>query len=195
MIFLTAACLILYAYLYLTKIDTPEEYVDYLRFINCYSTDIEYRVFNDKGKFQERATLLYAKDRGYKLTLGEDRVYIYNNDEITVKDLINGRSYILKSTFDEFYKWAFLKNYVELIYTNEEVKIYSENKEGKNYLFIELYIPEGNKNIEKGILIIDTETKAPEKLSIYDFKGNLKAEITYANFKFEKDLDKALFDY
>ena len=43
--------------------------------------------------------------------------------------------------------------------------------------------------------MIEMKSRAPEKLSIYDYKGDLKAEIIYSNFHFEKDLDEALFNY
>lgn len=180
---------------YKRRIDTPQEYVDYLRFIQCYSTEVNYFVTNDKGQFQEKAKIFYDAKKGYRLELGNERVHIYKDDEILVKDMNNDKTYKLKRDFDEFYKWAFLRDFIELIYTNEEVKIYSKNKEGKNCLFIELYIPGGNKNIDKGILQVNTETKAPEKISILDFKGNLKAEIIYSNFKFEKEMDADLFKF
>ncbi len=175
--------------------EASQEFLDYLRFLDCYSTDLEYRIYNNKGVFSEKASLLYHKDKGYRLTLENNRIYTYKGNKILVNDLDNGKSYELKSTFDEFYKWAFLKSFIELIYTNEEVEKYSINKEGKKYLFIELYIPQGNENLDKGILMISPESRAPEKLSIYDYKGELKAEIIYNNFHFEKDLDEAIFNY
>jgi len=186
---------IIISIIYKRRIDTPQEYVDYLRFIQRYSTDVNYFVTNDKGQFEEKAKLFYDVKNGYRLELGQDRVHFYKGDEIFIKDIKNDKRYKLKRDFDEFYKWAFLRDFIELIYTNEDVKIYSKNKEGKNYLFIELYIPGGNKNIDKGILQVNTETKAPEKISILDFKGNLKAEIIYSNFKFEKELDADLFKF
>ncbi|WP_052447444.1 germination lipoprotein GerS-related protein [Clostridium polynesiense] len=189
------ALTVLFALLLKRRVDTPQEYVDYLRTITCYSSDVNYFVINDKGQFEEKARLYYDAEKGYRLELGEDRVYFYIKDTIIVKDLKSNRSYTLKEDFDVFYKWAFLRDFVELIYTNEEVKIYSENKEGKNYLFIELYIPGGNKNIDKGILQVNTDTKAPEKLCILDFKGNIKAEIVYSNFIIEKELNAALFEH
>ena len=172
-----------------------QEFLDYLRFIDCYSTDLEYRIYNNKGVFSEKATLLYHKAKGYRLSLDSNRIYTYKENKILVQDLENGKSYELKSTFDEFYKWAFLKSFIELMYTNEEMEKYSMEKEGKIYLFVELYIPQGNENLDKGILMINTESRAPEKLSIYDYKGELKAEIIYSNFQFQKDLDEALFNY
>ncbi len=184
-----------YLYNRTNKEEASQEFLDYLRFIDCYSTDLEYRIYNKKGVFSEKASLLYHKSKGYRLTLENNRIYTYKGNKILVNDLDNGRSYELKSTFDEFYKWAFLKNFIELMYTNEYMEKYSINKEGKNYLFVELYIPQGNKNLDKGILMISTGSRAPEKLSIYDYKGELKAEIIYSNFQFEKDLDEALFNY
>ena len=192
---LAIGSLILYLYNRTDKNEASQEFLDYLRFIDCYSTDLDYRIYNNKGVFSEKASLLYHKSKGYRLTLENNRIYTYKDNKIFVHDLDNGKSYELKSTFDEFYKWAFLKPFIELMYTNEYMEKYSINKEGKNYLFVELYIPQGNENLDKGILMLNTVTRAPEKLSIYDYKGELKAEIIYSNFQFEKDLDEALFNY
>lgn len=175
--------------------EVSQEFLDYLRFIDCYSTDLEYRIYNNKGVFSEQASLLYHKAKGYRLTLENNRIYTYKGNKILVHDMDNGKEYELKSTFDEFYKWAFVKNFIELMYTNEEMEKYSIKIEGKNYLFVELYIPQGNENLDKGILMINIQTRAPEKLSIYDYKGELKAEIIYSNFLFEKDLDETLFNF
>ena len=169
--------------------------MDHLRFIERYSTEVDYLVINPKGQYREKAMLFYSSKAGHRLELGEERVLLYKKEGITVQDLKNNKSYELKSDYDEFYRWAFIREFITLIYTNEEVKIYSQEKEGKNYLFIELYIPGGNKHIHKGILQVNKETKAPELLTIYDSDGELRAEITYLNFKFEKELDEKLFNY
>ena len=192
---LAIGSLVLYLYNRTGKEEVSQEFLDYLRFIDCYSTDLEYRIYNNKGIFSEKASLLYHKEKGYRLALENRRVHTYKGNKIIVDDLDNGKSYELKSTFDEFYKWAFLKNFIELMYTNEYLEKYSIEKEGKNYLIVELYIPQGNENLDKGILMIEMKSRAPEKLSIYDYKGDLKAEIIYSNFHFEKDLDEALFNY
>ncbi len=68
----------------------------YLKNLTSYSTEAEIKVKNSKENHTYKIDQYYSKGNGSRLEIGTDRVYIYIDDNIYVRDLINSSCYITK---------------------------------------------------------------------------------------------------
>lgn len=171
----------------------PEEIIDFMKTIKTYEADTRYIIINDRDKIQQNCKQYFDRDEGYRIDIEDKRVQIYKEDKIYVKDLKNSAEYSLEKEFDELYRLTFIGEYINLLYSNEEIKYFCKNIEGKNTMAVELIIPGGNRNINKATMYIDTENSLPYKLIIYDARGNERVQVTYENLQVNGELDKNLF--
>jgi outer membrane lipoprotein-sorting protein len=110
-------------------------------------------------------------------------VFIYKTDDnIYISDKNNGTKYVQSKDFDEVLKLCFIGEYIGLLYTNEEIKYEMKKVKDIEYSIINLFIPGNNKNINNALLYVNSKSMIPERLVIYDIKGNEKINITYTNF-------------
>lgn len=175
------------------KPKTAEENFDLLKTIKSYSTDAIFSYKNSRGETTEKCKQYYDSTKGYRLEIGEDRIQIYKDKKIFVQDLKNNAKYTLEKDFDELYKYTFIGEYINLMYTSEDIKYFCKKIEGKNYAVVELFIPGNNKNIAKAALFINQDNNLPDKLIVYDDRGNERLQVIYEGFKVEDELDKNLF--
>lgn len=171
----------------------PNEVTDFLKDLDSYSTDFIMEVKNDKQTIAYEGKQFYNKDLGYRLELGEDRVFIYKSDKIYVNDIKNNVKYTTDKDFDSTYKLSFINEYIMLLYTNEDIKYDFKDIEGKKYQLINLTIPGGNKEISKAVMYVDTKSYLPEWVIIYDEKDQERVKITYKNFQVSPDMKPDLF--
>ncbi len=156
--------------------------VSFLKNMKSYTSEMNMDIKNDKQTISYKAKQSYLRGGGYKLELNKDRVFIYKDDKIYISDKNNGTKYVQSKDFDEVFKLCFIGEYIGLLYTNEEIKYSIEKINGIEYSVIDLFIPGSNKNINNAVLYVNSKSMLPEKLIIYDIKGNEKINVTYTNF-------------
>lgn len=171
----------------------PNEVMDFLKTLNSYSTSYTMEIINDKQTITYEGKQFYDKKLGYRLEIGEDRVSIYKDDKIYVQDVKNNLNYILNKDFDDIYKISFIKEYIKLLYTDEKIKYEFKNIESKKYQLIHLTIPGGSREMSRAVMYVDMKTNLPEKVLVYDEKGNERRKITYKNFEANAVLEEKLF--
>lgn len=170
-----------------------EKTIDYLKNLDSYSCDISMKIQNDKQIINYNGKQFYDKRYGYRFELEKNRILVYKENKIFVKDLQNGLSYDTDKDFDSVYKLSFIGEYIGLIYTNEKVESSFKNVNGEEYQIIHLDIPGNNKNISKSDLYVNLKDNSPKYLIIYDSKGREKINVEYSNFKSNPELQKELF--
>lgn len=171
-----------------------EKGMDYLKNLNSYSCDISIKIENGKQLINYDGKQAYDKRYGYRFEIGKDRVLIYKENKIFVRDLKSGTSYNTDENFDSVYKLSFIGEYIEMIYTNEKVNTFFKSVDNNEFQVIHLDIPGNNKNINKADLYINAKDSVPRYLYIYDDKNRKIISVEYSNFISNPDLEKTLFD-
>lgn len=177
------------------KEKSDKEVISYFKSIESYKSKALIVIANDRQTIEYPCSLYYDIDRGARLDLGEDRIYLYRNKTIQVKDLVSKRTYEKDESFDKLYYMAFINEYIKLMYVNEDTKYYIEEKNGKRYQLVELTIPDNNRNMAKAVLYVDSKALVPEKILIYDYKGRERVKFTYSEFVANEKLDEKLFSF
>lgn len=176
------------------NVKDTEKTIDYLKNLDSYSCDMNMKIQNDKQTINYSGKQFYDKNYGYRFELEKNRILVYKENKIFVKDLQNGMSYDTDKDFDSLFKLCFIGEYIGLIYTNEKIENSFKNINNEEYQVIHLDIPGNNKNISKADLYVSVRERFPKYLNIYDNKGKEKINIEYSNFKFNPELQRELFD-
>jgi len=155
---------------------------EYLKNIKAYKSDVIIEMNNSKQNLTYKGKQAYMKNSTYILELEDERVFIFNNDQLAVKDKHNNREYTLSSDFDEVLKYCFIGEFIGLLYTNEEINYSIEQMDNTQCLAIDLLLPGINKNIHKGVMYIDLKNGLPKEFRILDIKDKEKIKCTYENF-------------
>lgn len=179
---------VLFRYFY---IPNNEEILEKMKNFNGYKTKVEYTIINSQGKYEEDTTQYYSKDYGTRVEFGEERVKLYKEGVVNIKENSSNDEYEMKSDFDSFYTLAFLNNILKNNYTS--IKDGQEEWGDVKYLEIDFNIDSKNKHISSGKLYVDKSKFSPIVLKIYDSNGEEKAIIRYDDFEELKEVDKSLF--
>jgi outer membrane lipoprotein-sorting protein len=171
----------------------PNDVLNFIKSLDSYSTSYKMDIMNDKQTITYEGKQYYDKKLGYRLELGEDRVFIYKDDKIYVQDVKNKNNYILNKDFDDIYKISFIKEYLKLLYTDEDIKYDFKTIDNKSFQLIYLTIPGGSREMSRAVMYVNLKTYFPEMVLIYDEKGNERRRITYTNFVSNPTLDQKLF--
>lgn len=176
------------------KAKDPEDAIDYLKDLDSYSADVDITIINDKQTISYSGKQIYSKKNGYRFEINGERVLLYIGDKVYVKDLISNSRYTADESMNDLYRLTFIRKYIELLYTNEEIKNKMINLQGKNYQIMELEIPGTNRNLNKAELYIDLDNLIPEKLVILDINSKANVTVVYKNFIPNLDVKPELFD-
>lgn len=173
---------------------TPEEILDEIKEIDAYSTDVSYTAISSRGEVKYDSTQWYDKTQGTKVEFKDGRINLYKENKIYIKDINSNRQYEMDKDSDQFYKLAFMDEIRKYIVLDNEIKYYYKDINGIRYLMVEFSMLNGNENMDKQLLVIDSEKRVPKELIIYDKKGSERGKIVYSNFKKLKNVDKKLFE-
>ncbi|MTK12115.1 MAG: hypothetical protein F8N39_08510 [Clostridiaceae bacterium] len=152
------------------------------------------KIENDKQTINYTGKQFYDKRYGYRFELDKNRLMVYKDNKILVKDLQSGLKYDTEKDFDSLFKLSFIGEYIGMIYTNEVVKNSSKKIGNEEYQVVHLDIPGNNKNISKAELYINKQSSMPKYVIIYDSKGKKKIDVEYSDFKVNPELQKELFE-
>jgi len=176
------------------KVVDPNSVTKYLKELSSYSCKAEIKIKNSKDSYTYSTNQIYSKVDGSRIELGKDRVYIYLEDKIYVTDLQNKLKYLMDKSVDGIYSVSIIQEYINLLYSNENIKYNYKSIDALEYETIELEIPGNNRNMSRAILYVSVKTKSPYKLYIYDSKEQERVEIIYSDFKPNIQINKALFE-
>jgi outer membrane lipoprotein-sorting protein len=171
----------------------PNEATNFLKDLTSYSTEYVMEFKNDIQIISYEGKQFYDKSKGYRLEVGKDRFFIYKPDKIYVNDVKNNVKYTMDNDFDNGYKLSLVKEYVKLLYTNEEINYSFKDIEGKKYELVELILPGANEDKAKAVMYINLKNYHPEQIIVYDEKDNERIKITYKNFLVSPQMKDELF--
>ncbi|GAA0716542.1 germination lipoprotein GerS-related protein [Clostridium malenominatum] len=171
-----------------------EKVVDYIKSLRSYTSDSNLIIVNDKQAVEYSCKQYYDKKNGERIEIGKDRIVVYKNSKAFVNDLKANTKYTVDGDSDIIFKISMISEYMRLIYTNEEMKLFSKNIEGIDYTVIELHMPHMNRNLVKGRLYINKDNKLPERLEVLDKANRIKVRVNYKNFIPNEEIDEGLFN-
>lgn len=172
----------------------PGEVIDYLKQLKTYSCKVEITIKNDRQEIKYDCKQYFDRNQGYRIEIGDDRIQIHKDNKIYVNDKKNSSKYTLDGDFDRVYSLSFIGNYIKLLYTEDKIKYDKKSEEGIDYQTVELLMTGNNRNMYKAVLYINAKTYKPEKLMVYDYKGNETVRMIYSDFKSNEEIDKNLFN-
>lgn len=172
----------------------PNDAVDYLKNLKSYTSDVNIHIKNSRQESQMLCKQFYDISYGHRLNIDENRVLIYKENDIMIKDLNNNRKYTLDKEFDSVYKLSFIEEYVGLLYTDEDIENSFKKIEDRDYQLIQLNIPGNNRNINKAVMYVNLENYYPDKIIIYDYKGKEVLNFLYTRFEPNVEIPKETFE-
>lgn len=186
---------IFYKFIYLKIAPAnPESILSDLKMMKSYTCDIDLEIKNAKQTIYEKCRQSYMNNDKYRLDIGNNRVWIFLKDKSIVKDLNNSRIYETEKDFDEIYKYTFINQYINLLFSDEEYEISSQEENGEKYMVVTLSIYGESDNLKKGALYIDEKTKLPYQLLIYNENDSQVVKVKYENFIENPKLNNDVFD-
>lgn len=172
----------------------PEAILSDLKELKSYTSDIHLEIKNSKQTIEENCKQTYNVNVGYRLDIGNHRVWTFFKDKSIVKDLSNSKIYETEKDFDELYKYTFVNQYIYLLFSDEEYEISSAEENGEKYMVVTLSIYGESDNLKKGALYIDEKTNLPYKLLIFNDKDSQVVEVRYENFVENPKINNDVFD-
>lgn len=171
-----------------------EDTIDFLKSMQSYSCHVEIKVLNDKQNIVYSGRQVYNKKYGYRFEINNERVLLYIEDKIYVCDLTNNSEYVTDKDFDSLYRLSFIGEYINLLYTDEEIKSTLCNIGREQFQIINLMIPGVNRNLSTAELYVSTADGIPRKLIIYDTDKKKKIEVIYKEFIVNPQVDQKQFN-
>lgn len=171
----------------------PNKAIKYLNNLKTYTCDVNIHIKNSRQEIEMECKQFYNKKYGHRLDIDKNRILLYNGNEIIVNDFNNKKRYSLDKNFDSVFKLSFVKEYINLLNTQENIKNEFISIKDKEYQIVYLDIPGNNRNIKKAKMYIDIENNFPYKIVIYNSKENEVINFVYKNFTPNCEIPKEVF--
>lgn len=171
---------------------TNEEIITELKENTCYKTNVDYTFINARGEETINTTLYYDKEKGGKIEFGQDRVKVYKDGKVLVKDNIGNKEYELDKTLDDLHYIAFLNKLLSYPISNEGIKEGQEEWGDRIYIYFTVELFEQNNHVNTAKVFIDKEEGIPIGVIVYDKEGKPSIKIIYKNFETLKHIDDSL---
>lgn len=178
----------------LTAEPSNEEIIMGLRNIKNYTTKVDYLIVNSRGEETEETIHYFSKDFGSRIDFGEERIKIYKDDKILIKDNISNDEYEIDKEMDRFHPIAFMDKLLENPIIDGEIKEGQEEWGEREYIEFTSELFLNNEHLDKIRIFIDKNEEIPIGAIIYDEDGNDKVRIVYKEFKKLKEQEVSLFN-
>ncbi|CDG00683.1 Putative secreted protein [Clostridium chauvoei JF4335] len=136
--------------------------------------------------------MYYSKDKGARIDFGQDRVKIYKDGNVTVKDNISNKEYTMEEDMDKLHTIALMTNL--LSFPMEEGSIEEGQEEWGDTQYIaftsELFFE--NDHLDKIKVYVDKNEKVPLGAVIYDKDGKDRVRVIYKDFEKLKEMDDSI---
>ncbi|WP_300382219.1 germination lipoprotein GerS-related protein [Clostridium sp.] len=186
--------IVLIIFLRLTAEPSNEQIIRGLRDIRNYTAKVDYLIINTRGEEREETIQYFSKDFGGRIDFGQDRVKIYKDDKILIKDNLSNKEYGLEEDMDKFHPIAFMDKLLENPIIDGQIKDGQEEWGEREYIEFTSELFLNNENLDKIRIFIDKNEEIPIGAVIYDKNGIDKVRIVYKEFKRLKEQEEDLFN-
>lgn len=168
---------------------TNEDIIKKIKDENCYKTNAEYIIKNNRGEYSDNTKIFYKRKLGHRVEFESDIIKIYKNEKINVFE--NNTSYEINNKMDILYPLGFIDNILNKKIL--DVKEGSEEWGDTKYLKITIDLESSNKHLSEAKVYINKKDKKPIVTKVYNDNGDETVVIVYKNFKYLDNLKKDLF--
>ena len=168
---------------------TNEDIIKKIKDENCYKTNAEYIIKNNRGEYSDNTQIFYKRKLGHRVEFESDIIKIYKNEKINVFE--NNTSYEINNKMDILYPLGFIDNILNKKIL--DVKEGSEEWGDTKYLKITIDLESSNKHLSEAKVYINKKDKKPIVTKVYNDNGDETVVIVYKNFKYLDNLKKDLF--
>jgi len=180
---------------YLKFSRSDEKIISDIRELKSYQCDVRYVIKNSRGEIKEETNQLYSDNKGNRVDFGEDRIQVYNNEgKVKVWDKILNKGYETTTQDYSFYSISFINNLSKYLNDGSTMEMEYDKEINKRYLKVNVVLDNNNPNLDRAILYVDIYERVPEKLLVFNKKGELVVEAFYNNFIRDAKVDETLFD-
>lgn len=179
---------------YLKFSRSDDKIIDDIRKLKSYQCDVRYIIKNSKEERQEEAIQLYNDNKGNIVDFGEDRMQVYNKEgKIKVWDRVTNKTYETSKQDYSFYEITFINNLSKYLNNESTMQMQYDEDISKRFLKVNISLDNNNPNLNKAELYIDIYDRVPEKLMVFNQKGEVVLEAIYNNFIINSKVDENLF--
>ena len=168
---------------------TNEDIIKKIKDENCYKTNAEYIIKNNRGEYLDNTKIFYKRKLGHRVEFDSNIIKIYKNEKINVFE--NNTSYEINNKMDILYPLGFIDNILNKKIL--DVKEGSEEWGDTKYLKITIDLESSNKHLSEAKVYINKKDKKPIVTKVYNDNGDETVVIVYKNFKYLDNLKKDLF--
>lgn len=180
---------------YLKFSRSDEKIISDIRELKSYQCDVRYVIKNSRGEIKEETNQLYSDNKGNRVDFGEDRIQVYNNEgKVKVWDKILNKGYETTNQDYSFYSISFINNLSKYLNDGSTMEMEYDKEINKRYLKVNVVLDNNNPNLDRAVLYVDIYERVPEKLLVFNKKGELVVEAFYNNFIRDAKVDETLFD-
>lgn len=176
----------------LTAEPSNEAIIQKLRDTPYYTTRVEYTVKNTRGEESEETVLYYSKDKGSRIDFGQDRVKIYKDGNVTVKDNISNKEYTMEEDMDKLHTIALMTNLLSFPIEEGSIEEGQEEWGDTQYIVFTSELFFENDHLDKIKVYVDKNEKVPLGAVIYDKDGKDRVRVIYKDFEKLKEMDDSI---
>jgi len=175
---------------------SPDRIIKDFRNVKSYECDVTYTFINSMGKREEKAKQYFLREKGNRVVFGDNRIQVYNNEgQMVVGNGKHGIEYSASKENYNFYEVTFI-NYIARYLNDADAISFEYDKKAEERCYkVTIPLEGNNPNFDKGIFYINIPCKVPEKLVIFNKKGDVTFEAIYSNFKINPGLEESLFQF
>ncbi|WP_195953115.1 germination lipoprotein GerS-related protein [Clostridium saudiense] len=171
-----------------------EDIIRELKNIKWYETKVEYIIKNTKGEEREDTIQYYSSEDGVRIEFEDEKVKVYKEDGIHVKDSSDSNEYVIDEGMDILHSLAFMNKILSYPLKSDSIKEGQEEWGDKIYIQVDTELFLENEHFNTARIFINKKTKTPIGIIVYDKNGNDSLRIIYDDFKEVKGFDKEKFD-
>ena len=136
----------------------------------------------------------YSSEDGVRIEFEDEKVKVYKEDGIHVKDSSDSNEYVIDEGMDILHSLAFMNKILSYPLKSDSIKEGQEEWGDKIYIQVDTELFLENEHFNTARIFINKKTKTPIGIIVYDKNGNDSLRIIYDDFKEVKGFDKEKFD-
>ena len=169
-----------------------EDIIRELKNIKCYETKVEYIIKNTKGEEREDTIQYYSSEDGVRIEFEDEKVKVYKEDGIHVKDSSDSNEYVIDEGMDILHSLAFMNKILSFPIKSDSLKQDQEEWGDTVYIQVDLELFLDNEHLNIARLFVDKKNRTPIGIIVYNKDGEDTLRIIFKDFKKVKQIDDSL---
>ena len=136
-----------------------EDIIRELKNIKCYETKVEYIIKNTKGEEREDTIQYYSSEDGVRIEFEDEKVKVYKEDGIHVKDSSDSNEYVIDEGMDILHSLAFMNKILSYPLKSDSIKEGQEEWGDKIYIQVDTELFLENEHFNTARIFINNRNE------------------------------------